>query len=130
MLYHFTSRACWERIVEDGEIQALSPPDADFEPKVVHLTINASERGMPASVNPEVVIYVDDLAPALRTMSFLEWWSLELPPALQPLFEADLRSASGWPTRPEVHWYVVKRPVPADLWAEARSVADDAPLWP
>jgi hypothetical protein len=78
MLYHFTSRAHWERIVEDGEIKALSPPDLSYEPKVVHLTLSASERSLPKSVVPEAVICIDDTA-ALRMTSFLEWWSLELP---------------------------------------------------
>jgi hypothetical protein len=129
MLYHFTSRTHWERIVEDGEIKALSPPDLSYEPKVVHLTLSASERNLPKSVVPEAVICIDETA-ALRTTSFLEWWSLELPPALQPLFEEDLSTAMGWPVRPEVHWYVVKGPVPSALWVEARSLIDDARLWP
>jgi hypothetical protein len=129
MLYHFTSRPHWERIVEDGEIKALSPPDLAFEPKVVHLTLSASERALPASVVPETVICIDDDS-SLNTMSFLEWWSLELPPGLQPLFEQDLGTATGWPVRPEVHWYVVKGPVPAALWVEAKSLVDDARLWP
>jgi hypothetical protein len=129
MFYHFTSRARWERIVEDGELRALSPPDPAFEPKVVHLTVSASVRGMPLSVDPEVVLSIDE-SPSLRRTSFLEWWSLELPPTLQPLFEADLRGTPDWPTRPEVHWYVVKGPIPRELWLAARTVADDAPLWP
>lgn len=129
MLYHFTSRTQWERIAEDGEIKPLSPPDLGYEPKVVHLTLNESVRALPKSVVPEVVIGIDDAAP-LRATSFLEWWSLELPPALQPLFESDLTSATGWPVRPEVHWYVVKGPVPSSLWVEARSLIDGARLWP
>ena len=51
MLYHFTSRPRWERIVEDGEIRALSPPHLGYEPKVVHLTLSASARNLPKSVS-------------------------------------------------------------------------------
>ena len=125
----FTTRALWDRIAEDGEIKPLSPPEPGYEPKVVHLTLNVSARSMPKSVVPEVVIGIDDV-PLLRATTFLEWWSLELPPALQPLFEADLSTATGWPVRPEVHWYVAKGPVPSSLWLEARSLVDGAHLWP
>lgn len=129
MLYHFTSRQHWERIVEDGEIKALSPADLAYEPKVVHLTVSGSERTLPASVVPDVVISIDDDS-SLVTTSFLEWYALELPPVLQSPFDDDLRTTTTWPVRPEVHWFVVKGPVPAALWVEARSLVDDAQLWP
>lgn len=128
MLYHFTSRERWERIAADGEIKALSPPGSDLQPKVVHLTIEDSARGLPPSVATEVMISVRD--ELLRATSFLEWWSFEVPLDVQAQYEADIHAALGWPTRPEVHWYVVKGAVPARFWVEVRSRVDGARLWP
>lgn len=128
MLYHFTSRERWERIVADGEIKALSPPGSDLQPKVVHLTIEDSARGLPPWVATEVMISVRD--ETLRATSFLEWWSFEVPLDVQASYEPDIHASLGWPTRPEVHWYVVKGAIPSRNWIEVRSRVDGARLWP